>query len=72
VRRAGTEVSDAELIEWVKARKGSVMAPKKIEFTDAIPVTNLGKVDKKLIRARFLERPDQERVSAPGAREPQT
>jgi acyl-CoA synthetase (AMP-forming)/AMP-acid ligase II len=72
VRRAGTEVSDAELIEWVKARKGSVMAPKKIEFTDAIPVTNLGKVDKKLIRARFLERPDQERVSAPEAREPQT
>ena len=34
------------------------MAPKKIEFANAIPVTNLGKLDKKVIRARFLESRD--------------
>jgi fatty-acyl-CoA synthase len=43
----------AELIEFVKVRKGSVAAPKAIEFWEAIPLTNLGKIDKKAIRARF-------------------
>lgn len=51
VLRPGVEASEAELIEWVKVRKGSVMAPKKIAFVNGIPVTNLGKVDKKAIRA---------------------
>jgi fatty-acyl-CoA synthase len=40
-------------IDFVKSRKGSLMAPKSVEFVDAIPVTNLGKVDKKALRARF-------------------
>ena len=30
-------------------------AKKSVEFIDAIPVTNLGKVDKKALRARFYE-----------------
>ena len=46
-------VTEGELIEFVKARKGSLMAPKSVEFETAIPVTNLGKVDKKAIRARY-------------------
>ena len=32
----------AELIDLVRSRKGSVMAPKAVEFTDAIPLTPLG------------------------------
>ena len=43
----------AELIDLVRSRKGSVMAPKAVEFTDAIPLTPLGKVDRKAIRARY-------------------
>lgn len=53
VLKPGTRVDAAELINFVKARKGSLMAPKSVEFWDAIPVTNLGKLDKKAIRARF-------------------
>ena len=45
--------NEAELIEFVKSRKGSLVAPKSVEFIAGIPVTNLGKVDKKALRARF-------------------
>jgi acyl-CoA synthetase (AMP-forming)/AMP-acid ligase II len=53
VLQPGAKPTEAELIEFIKARKGSVMAPKSVEFVEAIPVTNLGKVDKKAIRARY-------------------
>jgi len=53
VKKPGVDVEKAELIEFVKQKKGSMMAPKTIEFRDEIPLTNLGKVDKKTIRAGF-------------------
>ena len=49
----GVEFSEQELINFVKARKGSMMAPKKILFVEAIPLTNLGKIDKKALRALY-------------------
>jgi len=51
----GESATQEELIRFVKERKGSLMAPKTIEFWDAIPLTNLGKVDKKAIRTKFWE-----------------
>jgi fatty-acyl-CoA synthase len=53
VLRPGSEASAEALMAYVKARKGSLLAPKSVEFVDRIPVTNLGKVDKKAIRARY-------------------
>jgi acyl-CoA synthetase (AMP-forming)/AMP-acid ligase II len=44
---------EAELIAVVKERKGSLMAPKRILYWNEIPLTNLGKIDKKEIRARL-------------------
>jgi len=35
------------------------MAPKTVEFWDGIPLTNLGKVDKKAMRAKFWEGKDR-------------
>src|SRR5574341_764038 len=55
VLHAGQSAGEKELIELVKARKGSVMAPKSIEFWDAIPLTNLGKVDKKKMRENYWQ-----------------
>ncbi|MDZ7697130.1 MAG: hypothetical protein U5R49_09505 [Deltaproteobacteria bacterium] len=55
----GKAASQEELIAFVKERKGSLMAPKTIEFWDEIPLTNLGKVDKKAIRAGFWEGKDR-------------
>lgn len=39
----------------VKDRKGAVQAPKQVVFVDALPLTALGKPDKKALRARFWE-----------------
>lgn len=44
-----------ELIALVRERKGAVYAPKVIDFVAALPVTGLGKLDKKAIRAPFWQ-----------------
>ncbi len=51
----GKAVSQEELISFVKERKGSLIAPKKIEFREKIQLTNLGKLDKKKIRAEYWQ-----------------
>jgi fatty-acyl-CoA synthase len=53
VRKAGSDVSDSELITLVKEKKGAVYAPKEVKFVDSIPLTGLGKPDKKAVRAEY-------------------
>jgi fatty-acyl-CoA synthase len=48
-----TETDIAEITALVKERKGSVHAPKQVLTVEAIPLTGLGKPDKKALRARF-------------------
>lgn len=58
VVREGHELTDevvAEIQAMVKERKGSVQAPKQVVGVDALPLTGLGKPDKKALRARFWE-----------------
>ncbi|MCB0948655.1 MAG: fatty-acid--CoA ligase FadD8 [Mycobacterium sp.] len=43
----------AEIKAAVKERKGSVQAPKQVLVVDSVPVTALGKPDKKAVRAQF-------------------
>ena len=45
----------AEIQASVKERKGSVQAPKQVIVVDSVPVTALGKPDKKAVRAQFWE-----------------
>ena len=45
----------AEIQAAVKERKGSVHSPKQVIVVDSVPVTALGKPDKKAVRARFWE-----------------
>ncbi len=55
VPRAGGQLSAesvAEIQESVKTRKGSVQTPKQVISVDAIPLTALGKPDKKALRAQ--------------------
>ena len=49
----------AEIQEAVKERKGSVQSPKQVIFTDALPLTALGKPDKKALRAQYWEGSDR-------------
>jgi fatty-acyl-CoA synthase len=37
----------------VKDRKGAVYTPKTVDFADSIPVSPLGKPDKKALRAQY-------------------
>ncbi len=56
VLRQGQELSDqviAEIQAMVKERKGSVQVPKQVLALDALPLTGLGKPDKKALRAQF-------------------
>src|SRR3954469_6599316 len=50
VARMTTEIQDA-----VKERKGPVQSPKQVIVVDSVPVTALGKPDKKSVRAQFWE-----------------
>lgn len=43
----------AQIQAAVKDRKGSVQAPKQVVVVDSVPVTALGKPDKKAVRAQF-------------------
>jgi len=59
VRRPGHEPSDeltAELQQLVKKAKGSQQAPKTIDYVDELPLTPVGKPDKKAVRARYWGR----------------
>ena len=53
ILRPGMEASEMELIAAVRDAKGAVYSPKSIDFSDSLPVTRLGKPDKKALRARY-------------------
>ena len=60
VLRPGADNSEAavaamttEIQSAVKERKGSVQSPKQVIVAETVPVTALGKPDKKAVRAQF-------------------
>ena len=53
VLRSGFDVSAEELIGFVRAEKGPINTPKTIHFVSELPVTALGKPDKKALRAQY-------------------
>jgi fatty-acyl-CoA synthase len=50
---AAVAAMTAEIQAAVKDRKGSVQSPKQVIIVDSVPVTALGKPDKKAVRAQF-------------------
>lgn len=62
VLKPGFEPSDdltAELQQLVKDAKGSQQAPKSIDYVDTLPLTPVGKLDKKAVRARYWDGTDR-------------
>ncbi len=49
----GAQPDPQELMAFVKERKGPVLAPKSVDFVEAIPLTTVGKHDKKAVRERY-------------------
>ena len=39
----------------VKQAKGSQQSPKSIDYVDTLPLTAVGKLDKKAVRARYWD-----------------
>ena len=50
--KPGAAVDAEALMALVRAAKGTVATPKRVEFLPALPLTALGKIDKKALRAR--------------------
>jgi fatty-acyl-CoA synthase len=59
VSKPGAEPDERELIELVKTRKGSAHAPKQVKFVSEMPMTGVGKIDKKVLRAQFWQGRDR-------------
>ncbi|MFN8040874.1 MAG: hypothetical protein U0Q07_16780 [Acidimicrobiales bacterium] len=59
VPKPGATVDADRIIALVKEHKGSVQAPKSVDVVDAIPLSPLGKPDKKALRARYWEGHDR-------------
>jgi fatty-acyl-CoA synthase len=62
VLKPGFEAGDALVASMqalVKEAKGSVQSPKSVDFVDAIPLTPVGKPDKKAVRASYWEGADR-------------
>jgi fatty-acyl-CoA synthase len=59
VPREDVVLDVAELIALVKDRKGPHYAPKSVEVVDSIPMSPLGKPDKKALRARYWDASDR-------------
>jgi fatty-acyl-CoA synthase len=59
VRRPDADVTADEIVALVKERKGAVHQPKSVDFVDAIPLSPLGKTDKKVLRAQYWSGSDR-------------
>jgi long-chain acyl-CoA synthetase len=53
--RPGAEATPEELIDWSRRRIGGYKYPREVYILDAMPLTNVGKLDRKALRARLRE-----------------
>lgn len=53
VKTEGADVTDEALIAFVRDRKGPVKSPKTVTFLEELPLTKVGKVDKKVLRSDY-------------------
>ena len=55
--RPGTELAPDELVEWARGRIGGYKYPREVHIVDGVPLTNVGKVDRKALRAQLAVTP---------------
>jgi long-chain acyl-CoA synthetase len=51
--RPGAELGAEELVEWARERIGGYKYPREVHIVDAVPLTNVGKVDRKALRSQL-------------------
>lgn len=55
VKADDAEVAEEALIAFVRDKKGPVKTPKSIIFLEELPLTKVGKVDKKVLRSEYWD-----------------
>lgn len=60
VQRAGPDVTEAALIEFVRERLAHYKVPKGIDFIDALPKTGSGKIYKKALREQYWKEQEKQ------------
>ncbi len=56
VELRGHELEEAELVAWSKQRIGGYKYPREVHLVSSIPLTPVGKIDRKALRAKISER----------------
>ncbi|MGZ4169201.1 MAG: AMP-binding enzyme, partial [Solirubrobacteraceae bacterium] len=51
----GAETTGEELIDWAREHIGGYKYPREVHVVDAIPLTAVGKVDRKAVRAQVAQ-----------------
>jgi long-chain acyl-CoA synthetase len=62
--RGGEELTPEQLIEWARARIGGYKYPREVRIVDSIPLTPVGKIDRKSLRSRVNEKESERPTSA--------
>jgi long-chain acyl-CoA synthetase len=55
--RPGAEVTPAELTEFARGRLAAHKYPREVNIVDAVPLTSVGKLDRKALRGRVTGPP---------------
>jgi fatty-acyl-CoA synthase len=53
VLKPGANADETEIIQYVTQKKGVVNAPKTVVFENQLPLTALGKIDRKTLRRKY-------------------
>jgi long-chain acyl-CoA synthetase len=53
--RPGAEITGSELVDWARERIGGYKYPREVHIVDVVPLTNVGKVDRKALRAQITD-----------------
>jgi long-chain acyl-CoA synthetase len=53
--RPGTAMSEDELVAWARQRIGGYKYPREVHIVDSIPLTPVGKINRKELRARLTD-----------------
>jgi long-chain acyl-CoA synthetase len=56
--RTDAELTPEELIEWAREHIGGYKYPRQVHIVDVIPLTPVGKIDRKVLRSRIAEPAD--------------
>jgi long-chain acyl-CoA synthetase len=50
--REGQQIAPDELIAWSRERIGGYKYPRELQIVESVPLTSVGKIDRKALRSR--------------------